>query len=307
MNDYLPADIPNLIIPRRFADKAMMELATDAADLCVDGIWPNEICFVFSNLDFIRPTGIAFLNNLIDWLAVSECEVYFQGHYENTRALRFLDDSQFFTLRLGHSIREDAICRNTTYQLERVTAAQKSARMDFQFLPWMARRLDANPNAKALLELKSVLIELFNNISDHTQFDIGCICAQHFPKANEIEIAIADFGLGIPRSVAKEVPDLDDADAIVKAVTEGFTTKGVPTNMGQGLYLLKDVCADLHNGSVTIFSGFGMVKYWKAGNHMQCQRTPTENFCPGTVIKIIVDTNNIDLAADQEDEIDWDF
>ncbi|WP_176422151.1 hypothetical protein [Bradyrhizobium sp. 2S1] len=78
------------------------------------------------------------------------------------------------------------------------------------------------------------MAELFNNIQDHTQLDIGTICAQHFPRESLVYISLSDMGLGIPGRVRTLLPQLSDAQAIIKATEAGFTTKTTPGNRGIG-------------------------------------------------------------------------
>ncbi len=283
-----------------------MQLATDAAATCTDGIWPNEICFDFSNLNFIRPTGMAFLCNMVDWLASLECKVFFQGHTALTAPLRYLDDSQFFNMKLGANIRINARCRSTTFQLQQVRHSDSSASLALKFLPWLADRLDATPQAVSLQDIKTCSMELFNNIRDHTQFDIGCICAQHYPRDNQVEIAIADFGLGIPNSVRKIRPEMtEDASAITEAFVLGFTTKGHPNNMGAGLPFLRDNCVGVHGSTVTVYSGYSILTHYRQNGVIQSTPQKSENFCPGTVISIILNKGSLDLSEAGLSDLDW--
>jgi len=299
---------PIVKLPAQLDGQGVMELASSASAYYTDGIWPTELYFDFSALKFIKPTGIVFLSNLIDWLDHNGCTVYFRYHQDDKDALRFLDDSQFFKVRLGETIREDASCRATTFELEKVENSYSSARLNQGLVPWLAAQLNTRKEAAALQDIKNTVQELFNNIGDHTQFNIGGICAQHFPKINEIEFAIADFGLGIPESVRNIEPGIEsDCLAIEIATREGFTTKGVPNNKGAGLGLLKDVCVGVHGGMVTIYSGCGIVSFKKEKNQVLCTKWDSSHFCPGTVIKIQIKTDQLDLSDLSEQDFDWEF
>jgi anti-sigma regulatory factor (Ser/Thr protein kinase) len=126
-------------------------------------------------------------------------------------------------------------------------------------VPWLSGRLKISQ--ASLGSLKVCVSELFNNIKDHTQHEIGCIFAQHFPYLEKVEVSLSDFGVGIPYNVRKKLADLSDSEAITHAVKEGFTTKSTQRNKGVGLdYLLQTVVGN-YRGQVTIYSGSSIVTF----------------------------------------------
>jgi hypothetical protein len=48
----------------------MTYLALKVGKKVKDEVWPSDVIFDFSTLQFIRPTGVVFLHNLIVWLHV---------------------------------------------------------------------------------------------------------------------------------------------------------------------------------------------------------------------------------------------
>src|SRR5262249_23929553 len=156
--------------------------------------------------------------------------------------------------------------------------------LDLTLLGWLAERLQIT--RPSLYIVKACISELFNNIEDHTQYDIGSIFVQHFPNEKRVTVSVSDFGLGIPDSVRKKLPKLDDPAAIMKAVEEGFTTKSKPTNKGVGLdYLLRTVVL-ANGGQVTIYSQKGIVEFNKTGAAITPFAFKDVGFCPGTTIDI---------------------
>ena len=152
------------------------------------------------------------------------------------------------------------------------------------------------------LSLKACISELFNNIQDHTRYDIGSIFVQHFPNEQSVNVSISDFGLGIPESVKASLPKLKDSDAILKAVEEGFTTKSTPQNRGAGLdYLLRTVVST-NRGEVTFYSCGAIVQF-------KPDSEPTVfdgvGFCPGTTIDINLRTDTIEVLPDEREELTW--
>ena len=107
-------------------------------------------------------------------------------------------------------------------------AAFSHSWLQSDLLPWLATRLSINE--ASLYSVKVCVSELFNNIQDHTRYDIGSIFIQHFPNEDCVIFSVADFGLGIPDKVRSKVPEISDTAAIIKTVEEGFTTKSSPAN-----------------------------------------------------------------------------
>jgi anti-sigma regulatory factor (Ser/Thr protein kinase) len=171
-------------------------------------------------------------------------------------------------------------------------------------LPWLAKNLGLTE--ASFHDLKTCLSELFNNIREHTQLEIGSIFVQHYPNQNRINISLADFGLGIPEKVRQVRPELADADAVVLAVQEGFTTKSIPANAGLGLDLLLKVVVGTNSGEVTIYSGHAIVGFHK-GKDGKINHYSTEDvgFCPGTTIDINLRTDLIEELPEEREELKW--
>ena len=173
--------------------------------------------------------------------------------------------------------------------------------LEHDLLPWLSNRLSLTP--ASLYRFKNCVAELFNNIQDHTQYDIGTICAQHFPNEARVYISLSDMGLGIPERVRTKVPGLSDAAAIIQAVQAGFTTKSVPSNQGIGLdYLLQTVRGN--GGTVSIYSLNSIVRF---GSLPQVDPVivPNVGFCPGTTIDIVLRTDTIKNLPDEREDLEW--
>ena len=103
----------------------------------------------------------------------------------------------------------------------------------FKLMPWIAREVGLKE--ESLSAIRTSIEEVFHNIRDHSGVGVGCFFAQHYPRKNEIELAISDFGLGFPAQVRTLIPSISDTDALKKASEEGFTTKSNVRNRGAGL------------------------------------------------------------------------
>jgi signal transduction histidine kinase len=170
-------------------------------------------------------------------------------------------------------------------------------------VPWLAGRLEISE--ASIYGFKVCISELFNNIKDHTQLDIGSIFVQHFPTERDVMISVSDFGVGIPDNVRKTLPNLSDAQAIIHAVEEGFTTKSTPGNKGVGLdYLLQTVVA--HNGGkVTIYSGDSIVRFARFRNGILSIPSTGVGFCPGTTIDLSLRTGTIENLPEESEDLKW--
>jgi hypothetical protein len=116
---------------------------------------------------------------------------------------------------------------------------------------------------------------------------------------------VSDFGLGIPENVRRKLPNLSDAEAIVQAVQEGFTTKSNPRNQGTGLdYLLKTVVM-ANGGHVTFYSCKSIVRFSKAETDVVPFVFGGVGFCPGTTIDICLRTDTIEALPDEPEELTW--
>lgn len=297
----------NIVLPSQFNGYTMARVV-DQYRQFTQGAAPKSVCFDFSELSFIRPAGVVFLSNLIKWLEAKAVRVTYTGLNANCAAVTFLDNSQFFLAHSGKKISPFSHPKITTSPLQFVKQCDSHAWLEFDMMQWPSRRSGVSP--RSLAEFKTCYSELFNNISDHTRLDIGCIFSQHFPngafpKGGCIETAIADFGVGIPASVRQKIPEVSDANAILKAVEEGFTTKGVPGNRGAGLnYLLQRVVLG-NGGHVTIFSGYAIVRFANLRGEIVPTVTADGGFSPGTLIEVTLRADTFREIEEEEGDVEW--
>jgi anti-sigma regulatory factor (Ser/Thr protein kinase) len=291
-----------ILIPRQFKGVTLSKLADDITSQHPSG-FPVSLTFDFQQLSFIRPAGVVFLSNLFWWLHQHGTAVHLINVDKDTKALEYLDDSLFFEQHCGRKIRPNAAPRQTTRPLVRIAHEQSHDWLASNLIPWLANSLGLTE--ASLYELKTCLSELFNNIQDHTQFDIGSIFVQHYPNENRVSISLSDFGLGIPAKVKETVPNLSDSAAIIQAVQEGFTSRSTPGNAGLGLdYLLRTVVGT-NNGTVTIFSLGGIVQFRRNDGKICPIIAKNVGFCPGTTIDINLRTDLIEWIPQEREELEW--
>jgi hypothetical protein len=298
-------DAPTIILPSQFEGRTLSKVAADVVSNSPNGR-PSELTcvkFDFSKLSFIRPSGVVFFSNLLWWLHHCGAKVEFSGIGVQSAALSFLDDSLFFEQHCGRKLRDASAPRETTRPLVRIAHAESHAWLESNLVPWLAARLGISQ--ASIYAFKACVSELFNNIQDHTQFDIGSIFVQHFPKKHDVTLALSDFGAGIPYKVREQIPNLTDTEAIMHSVREGFTTKSRPGNKGIGLdYLLQTVVAR-NGGQVTIYSGSSIVRFDCTRNGIQAIPFATAGFCPGTTIDLSLRTNAIEILPEESEDLQW--
>lgn len=291
--------VPSVRLPYQFNGLSLSKVASDLSAHAIKG-WPPEVQIDFSGLGFVRPAGIVFLSNVFAWMNKQGTKVTLTGLGTGHAPVRFLDDTLFFQQHCGAKLRPDAAPRSTTRPLMFIAHQNCHAWLEHDLLPWLASRLSITP--ASLYGIKNCMAELFNNIQDHTQHDIGTVCAQHFPHESRVYISLSDLGLGIPNRVRTKVPGLSDPAAIVQAVQAGFTTKSVPSNQGIGLdYLLQTV--GNNGGTVSIYSQNAIVRF--VPGPLKPVIVPNVGFCPGTTIDIVLRTDTIENLPDEREDLTW--
>jgi anti-sigma regulatory factor (Ser/Thr protein kinase)/anti-anti-sigma regulatory factor len=293
---------PVIKLPAQFDGQTLSKVAADVVACCKDG-FPGKLIFDFAQLDFVRPAGVVFLSNLINWLSENGTKAGFINCDPRRQAVKYLDDSLFFEQHSGSKLSQSSTPRDTTRPLLKIAQKDSHEWLEANFVPWLAARL--NITQASLYALKVCISELFNNIQDHTRYDIGSIYVQHFPREHSITISVSDFGLGIPAKVREKIPDIHDGDAIVQAVQDGFTTKSKPANKGAGLDYLLNVVVLQNKGNVTVYSGHSIVEFENANGVVHPTVSDNVGFSPGTTIDIEIRTDTIEELPEEREELQW--
>ncbi len=289
-------------VPEQFDGETLSRVAAELQEKCPDSA-PAELRMDFEGLKFIRPAGVVFLSNLVQWLNEHGTKVSFCNTDETSQPIRYLDDSLFFEQTFGQKLRADASPRSTTQPLKKIAHKDIHQWLDFTLVPWLANRLSITK--ASLADIRSCISELFHNIEDHTQYDVGSIFVQHYPNQKRVTISLSDFGLGIPDKVREQVPGLSDPDAIKQAVQEGFTSKSRVTNKGLGLDSLLKTAVIRNGGEVTIYSGRAIVRFKRDETHVRSYVFKDVGFCPGTTIDIDLRTDAIEALPDEREDLEW--
>lgn len=264
---------------------------------------PDEVQFDFSNLSFVRPSGIVFLSNLSRYLDKCGVGVSFDGMDPSKNSIRFLDDSLFFEQHVGHKLNPSASPRGTTMPLQSVMTGEAHGWIGYELVPWLS--VCSGLPQDEFAEFRTCISELFNNISDHTDSGVGSIFCQWYPNEKRLMLALADIGVGIPEKVRSVLPELTDEAALLKSFEDGFSTKSLPTNRGVGLHFLKQNVVERLGGSITVRSRSGAVTFEKVGNNPIFRAYNQAGYCPGTFFELEIRTDQFDFEPEGSGEIQW--
>lgn len=295
-------------VPRTFNDATMYRFIGSVLDGQHEAT-ATRINFDFSILNFIEPVGVVVLSNLIEYLRKNGVEVRFVHHNTNTSANKYLDDAGFFQHYLRKSVFPGCQLRGTTIPLKIIDSNEFTSYLYTKLMPWIA--MEVGLTDTSLAALRTSLEEILHNVNDHSGVGAGCAFAQHFPRSNQIQIAISDFGHGIPNVVRTVAPELSDPEALRQACEEGFTTKSNVRNRGAGLPNLMRYVTQRNNGTVLIASGKGNVSAVKGGLEAAPSTRITARHAngvyPGTLVRVILRTDTLErVAADAELEpFEW--
>lgn len=266
----------------------------------------SKLTFDFSAVRFIEPVGIVVLSNFIEYLKKAKVKVFFKGHKVRTPANIYLDDSGFFNYYLKGFVFETHSARKTTIPLQLVANQEATSFLYTKLMPWIGCEVGLSEDS--LSAIRTSIEEIFHNIRDHSGVGVGCVFAQHFPKINIIELAISDFGLGIPELVRTKIPNISDTEALRMAKEEGFTTKSNVRNRGAGLTNITRYITQRNNGTILISSGKAQLSAVQ-GNGVEPKMTArsVDGFYPGTLVRAILRTDTFErVIEDAEREIfEW--
>jgi anti-sigma regulatory factor (Ser/Thr protein kinase) len=298
-------DSMRIYLPYQFDISTMYGFINDVID---NKFLPrnNNIILDFTKLKFIRPSGVTILSNIVQWLIIRGVRVTFTypGDFEHqNNPVKFLDDSDFFSIFSKKKLSQSSRPRTTTIPLKLVKYDESYGWIENNLIFWLMQRLSLSKGA--LSNIKVCFAEIFNNIKDHSQNNIGCVFGQHFPGEHVVQIAISDFGVGIPHNVKKILPNLDDSNALLKATEEGFSTKSNIRNAGAGLDILIHNVALQNRGILSIYSNCGAIQCNYDNGNIAKTMLQVQGYYPGTLIYVELRTDTIIQDDDDSEEFEW--
>ena len=86
---------PVIKLPAQFDGQTLSKVALDVVAHSREE-FPRKLIFDLGQLDFIRPAGVVFLSNLINWLKENGTEADFANCDINREAIKYLDELVVF-------------------------------------------------------------------------------------------------------------------------------------------------------------------------------------------------------------------
>lgn len=135
-----------------------------------------------------------------------------------------------------------------------------------------------------------VINEIMDNVIRHSKSPIGGLASlTSIGKRNRIEYAIADAGIGIPKSMRESRPEIrSDMNALQLAVREGETSD-IRNGQGNGLHGSLEV-SRVSNSHFHIHSGYARLDLWRAAEQHDAHEEAIP--CNGTLV-----VGGIDLSV----------
>ena len=269
----------------------------------IDDEFTIDVC----ELKFVYPAGLVAVTNILNFLRKKRCHLVLGRPSTPSYSIEYLDDcgffDHFFKKRLYPS---RATSYGATYiPLKVLKYAEYNSWLEGIVHPWISGCLGFDIQRR-WPTFSTVLGEIFNNINDHAGEggDIASSIMQHFPKKNEVHIAISDFGESIPSKVREVLPEIEsDGAAILKAVEEHFSTRSSPRNRGAGLDTIIQNTVKHNKGNAYIISGHGQVHFGPECPDGSPASHPIRY--PGTMICLVLRTDTINQAEVHEEDFSW--
>jgi anti-sigma regulatory factor (Ser/Thr protein kinase) len=225
----------------------------------------DEIIFDCGNVQFFRPRGLNLVACFISEILSKEyCpEIFFtppkkQIVFDYIKNQGFFDCFQFESEAVQQKI--SSRIQHETYSTR--IRLKKLENLNYSYIAGVAEWLSENcsmDSATAFSIFNVTLVEVINNVVQHSQSPIGCfVCAQAYFKEDRLILSIVDLGKGFLESLSESYPQLrSNSEAIELAIKEGITSKGM-RNAGRGLWILSDFLKEC-SGKLNIVSGDGFL------------------------------------------------
>ncbi len=270
-----------LAVPR-FVTMALVQNLIDRAQPILQTDRPFKSFVVdASQLTHISPVGLTALTSIV--LFAKHNGSYEEGTLVNPRRLHvrtYLSRMNFNRLLQAKPTREAhrAPRRARFRELVRVDTADDCQRVTSQ-LRAVLKKAKAKVSEVVLNNAVHCLLELLENVIHHADSPTkGLACAQAY--RDYVEVAIADCGIGVRRSLAKNpayrerIPS--DEAAVQLALQKGVTS--TPSrNSGEGLFFVAELMQ--RAGRMKLYSGQAMLLAGRTG--VAVRQKPS---WPGTLI-----------------------
>ena len=264
---------------------------------------PITLMVDFENTYEMLPYHIVSLACLIEEYHINGVKIVFLStDKREVQNLRELDFFQYWTA--GFNRRKYRVCEDgTSYCLWQVDKEMFLSYVDHAH-GYFQRQFF---RGRDLIPFNKSLVELFNNVIDHSQSKVSAyVTTKYFPNRGKFIISLCDFGLGIPGTVNEYLLKnnmlmMDDLDAMDLAFQEKFTVQSVPNNGGLGLDYVLTITKAL-KGELVVFSNYAHVNFSQMTGGDFIRKQLPESF-QGTLVVVTINTQDLNLLIPDEHNV----
>jgi len=287
-------------LPHQFTDRAALAFARDISTLVSE----PEVILDFRPVRFVYPYGTLLIAHAIKHFTtgrwVNDLKTSVLGHKETTGAVSYLKYFGFFkyiNVDVGLDTNEapggsrylpvTIVNRNTLTPQEPGVVFQDNIEHTSDRLAKVI--FPAREEESAADMLSYCFRELIRNSFEHANITTCAVMAQRW-DSGFAEVAIADRGIGIYRSLAKAHKVASPDDAVRLALKPGISSAGDKgtgskwDNTGFGLYVVSQL--GLRYGS------FSMLSSGQFFNPVAEDQRPDPVSLPGTLVKLRIATRD---------------
>ncbi|GEM_PF-4600039 len=258
----------------------------------------KTVAFDCAQMSFIQPFGLNILAGLIYSLLKRGLSVRWIAP-ENKEVLEYLYDQRFFEEFKVQGKYLRSAPRTTSVGLKRLEG------LDYGYIKDIAAWLANNSKLPGQVIRDTVdinLVEVINNVKDHSKSPIGCyICAQAYHKKDQLILSIVDLGVGFLQTLKPFYKELkSDVDAIHQAALHGLSSKSQVEKRLRGVGLSVIRRFSKKRGTLEIISSTG---YWKQDKQGRITKRELTWTFPGTAVNLCLDISALRRLELNEGEV----
>lgn len=238
-----------------------------------------EVTFRFSHCNFLKQNAVAFISGLGKLVQHRGGSVQFEWNTLDDRIHTNLAQQGF--LAAFGSPEEPWTGNSIPLRIDRTMDV--TGLMDYLKSKWLGRGW-INVSQKLRDAIVGRVWEIYANAFEHSHSTVGIFsCGQHYPNKKRLDLAVVDFGVGIPSNVRMFVQNesLPAGRTLEWAFQAGNTTKPNGMGRGMGLDLLREF-VKLNQGRLEVFSHDGYARIDGRGEKYETRNSMFE----GTILNI---------------------
>ena len=223
--------------------------------------WPikdtNKVVLDFRKVKFIAPWAVCLYGAYACWMREKyQCQIQIKGN-PTTRTGSYIARSGLPNLVGASFTATDSIVEPKIFPLSKITKSK-----DIQPLVNGVRKLLCIDDQEMEGATQYSITELVRNAVQHSQSTSGgMVMAQFYPQPGEVDVIVADMGVGIRKTLGVDENIETDAQALTQAIRPHISGTFKPTayasmkdNAGLGLFITSEI-ATMSNGSFLLGSG----------------------------------------------------